>query len=270
MTSKNSALLERMGIDSFDVLKNIPIPIIASNKKEKMHWLNDKARELFGDFTNYPYRNIYSEGIFQTCLLTIDNKECFYNIHISEDCGLSIHTLEDRTAEVELENQLGKDPLTGLNNRLYMEKIVSREMSRVSRSESGQLSVIMLDFDHFKVINDTYGHDVGDAARKELSVFIQQIIRDTDVPFRYGGEEFLILLPNTSANQAEMFAERIRQAIENHAFQCKLKGKFECTISGGIAQYGPGDSDPVAFIKKADQALYKSKEAGRNRVTVAK
>ncbi len=170
---------------------------------------------------------------------------------------------------VELEEQVGKDALTGINNRTHMEKIISREMSRVTRYNR-KLSIIMLDFDHFKKINDRFGHTVGDAALKELSMFIKEIIRETDVPFRYGGEEFLILLPNTTAEQAKLFAERIRLAIEKHTFQCKLKGEFECTISAGIAECDRNDPSPVNFISRADVALYESKESGRNRVTVAK
>jgi diguanylate cyclase (GGDEF)-like protein len=261
-------LLDRMGLSSFEVVKSIPVPVIVSDRNNKVYWLNNKAKELFGNFSNYAFRNINTEGVFNTCLLTVDNKEHFFNVHVKEDHGLTVHTLEDKTNEISLANQIGKDALTGLNDRTHMKKIISREMSRVVRYDR-KLSIIMIDFDHFKKVNDKYGHMVGDAALKELSVFIQQIIRETDVAFRFGGEEFLILLPNTTADQAKLFAERIRQTIENHAFQCKLKGEFECTISAGIAEC-KGNPSPEDFIDSADKALYQSKEEGRNRVTVAK
>jgi len=268
-------LLDRMGLSSFEVVKSIPVPVIVSDRSNKVYWLNEKAKDIFGNFSNYSYRNIDTEGVFKICLLNTGKEECFFNIHISQDRGLVIHILENVTKEIELASQVndlnqqvGKDSLTGLNDRTHMEKIISREMSRVKRYNR-KLSIIMLDFDHFKKVNDTFGHTEGDKALKELSKFIKKIIRDTDVAFRYGGEEFLILLPNASAADAELFAERIRQAIENHTFQCKVKGDFECTISAGIAECD-GDLVPEDFITRADKALYQSKEEGRNQVTVAK
>ncbi|MBT4277940.1 GGDEF domain-containing protein [Candidatus Falkowbacteria bacterium] len=183
-------------------------------------------------------------------------------------------TLEDeikqlRARVAELEAERGKDPLTGLNNRLRMDKIIAREISRVTRNGNDKLSVLMLDIDNFKKINDEYGHFVGDEVLKKVACFIKEIIRKADVPFRYGGEEFLILLPDTFVKGAKLFAERIRLAIKEHTFYCTIKGSFNCTISGGVAGWDYHQTQDT-LMKRADDALYQSKHNGRNRITVAK
>lgn len=258
-------LLGKMGFSSFGVIKNLPVPIIAVNMKEEVYWLNDKAKELFGDFTNYPYRNVGLNGVYKSCLLTIDGEERFFNIHVTSNRGLRIHTLNDRTNEIKLENQVGTDPLTGLNNRLHMDSIIEREMNRSGRYNSG-LSILMFDLDDFKTINDSISHNAGDIVLGEVGKIVKKIVRDVDIPFRYGGDEFLVVFPNTPADRVGEIAERIREKIEKRVFGFEKKS-FTCTISAGIAGY-KGDT-LKHFIEKADKALYQSKEAGRNKITVA-
>ncbi|HEX9861093.1 MAG TPA: diguanylate cyclase, partial [Nitrospirota bacterium] len=147
------------------------------------------------------------------------------------------------------------DPLTGLYNRRYMEGIMTREFMN-ARRHGRDLSVLMMDVDHFKNYNDKFGHQAGDNILKGVSRIFRDIVREVDLVARYGGEEFIAILPETPPDMAAMVAERIRTAVEDGN---------EVTISIGAASY-PGDSTDMAdLIKDADTALYAAKDAGRNR-----
>ncbi|MGM0609342.1 MAG: GGDEF domain-containing protein, partial [Candidatus Muiribacteriota bacterium] len=126
------------------------------------------------------------------------------------------------------------------------------------------LSLMILDIDYFKNINDTFGHQTGDKVLKELSELIQSIVRDSDYFFRIGGEEFAVLLPNTSTKNADDSAQRIKSKTEQHNFT-KVK---KLTVSIGLTEYITNE-DEDSFIKRADTALYKAKENGRNKVVIA-
>ena len=167
----------------------------------------------------------------------------------------------------ELEEQTSTDCLTGLNNRRNMEKIITREISRARRN-GGKLSILLLDFDHFKCVNDRYGHLVGDSALQELAKLILREIRNIDIAFRYGGEEFLIVFPDTNAIEAKTIAERLRKSTEKHAF-AGAGENFNCTISGGIAEIILPDESQKSLIDRADKALYQSKQYGRNMIAIA-
>ncbi len=155
------------------------------------------------------------------------------------------------------------DRLTGLYNKGKFNEVLQQEIQRAKRYKR-PLSLIIFDIDHFKKINDTYGHKVGDEVLKELANIIKKNIRKTDFAARWGGEEFVILAPETNLEGAKKLAEKLRQAVENHKFP--TVGKV--TISLGVAQLEP-DEKPEDFIVRADMALYKAKEGGRNRVEVA-
>lgn len=169
----------------------------------------------------------------------------------------------------ELEEQVGTDCLTGLNNRRNMKKIIAREINRACRN-GGKLSVLLLDLDHFKHVNDRHGHLIGDIALQELAKLILREIRNIDIAFRYGGEEFLIVFPDTDAHEAKIIAERLRKSVEKHDFIGTTEN-FNCTISGGIAEANIIliDESQKSLINRADKALYKSKQNGRNRITIA-
>lgn len=158
------------------------------------------------------------------------------------------------------------DPLTGINNRSTMSTTLKREVD-LARRHDMPLSVIMLDIDRFKAINDNYGHAVGDnvicAVAKELGV----CVRSSDILFRYGGEEFAIILNNTGPGGAVLLAERIRLALEKT--ECRHDNAvIRCTVSVGVAFLDDTDDDERLF-KKADDALYQAKAEGRNRVRLA-
>jgi diguanylate cyclase (GGDEF)-like protein len=159
------------------------------------------------------------------------------------------------------------DPLTGLFNRRRFEAILESEFKKAIRYKM-PLSCIMIDIDHFKAVNDTYGHATGDAVIKDVALLIQQGVRDVDTPCRWGGEEFIVLVPLTAKTGAEQPARRILNSVSAHAFA--VMGGKTVTVSMGIADLsGPGIDAPDKLIQAADSAMYEAKKNGRNRVAIA-
>ncbi|BCB96673.1 diguanylate cyclase response regulator [Dissulfurispira thermophila] len=174
----------------------------------------------------------------------------------------------------ELEKLLDRDYLTGLyNRRFFMERFLEEIAWSVRYKEP--LSLMMLDIDFFKRINDTYGHGCGDEILKQISSALLSVLRAEDIVARYGGEEFIILLPNTSAEGAITAAEKLRATVQNRTFVCKDSNngdmRLSVTISIGVTIYnGETELSPDRLIGQADGALYSAKESGRNRVVVYK
>lgn len=154
------------------------------------------------------------------------------------------------------------DQLTGLYNRLHLDNIFLAEIQKADRYER-PFSIIVLDFDHFKRINDNYGHQAGDSVLIELAKILKAQVRATDTPGRWGGEEFLIICPETTLTGAEQLAENLRTIIEQRTFN--IIGKT--TSSFGIASFQLGDTEEL-MMERADTALYRAKELGRNRVEI--
>ncbi|MCD8552771.1 GGDEF domain-containing protein [Seleniivibrio sp.] len=160
-------------------------------------------------------------------------------------------------------NESIQDHMTGLYNRKYMDMKLTEEIERFKRMGT-PFSIVMADIDKFKSINDTYGHQVGDQVLKHMSQLIKENIRRTDFAFRYGGEEFMILLVNADARNATHVSEMIRKKLEATNFSLK-DCSFNVTASFGIAQFKPDDTAESA-IKLADERLYTAKQSGRNRI----
>jgi len=158
------------------------------------------------------------------------------------------------------------DGLTGLNNHRNFQEILSKELERARRYKH-PLSLLLMDIDHFKSFNDTYGHPVGDLVLKEISVCIQKSIRTNDIPARYGGEEFTVIIPETDQKNALLIAERVRSTIENHIIR-SLDKELRVTVSIGCASFPSQVSSQQELIDSADKALYYSKEHGRNQVNM--
>lgn len=177
-----------------------------------------------------------------------------------------ISTGKDVTEETMLHQEIERiatiDQLTGIYNRHKFEELFTLESER-SRRFSQPLSLILIDIDHFKSVNDTYGHDIGDAVLVQLATTVQENIRKIDVFARWGGEEFLVLCPSTDRENVREFAEKLRAAVEKTLFP--VVGKI--TISMGVSLFNPDDSFSELF-KRADQGLYYAKEHGRNQVGV--
>ncbi len=160
------------------------------------------------------------------------------------------------------------DDLTGLYNRRYFFERLE-EYLRAARRHRLPLSLMMLDLDHFKRINDTFGHPTGDRVLKALAEVIRSGLRASDIPARYGGEEFLILLPYTGEAEATRLAERLRRTISGHPFSIPESAR-PVTISIGVAEFDVDHPvDGEALVARADAALYRAKRDGRNRVAVA-
>lgn len=178
----------------------------------------------------------------------------------------AVNKLAQQQANKQLQNLSRTDHLTGLFNRGYWELRLIQEFKRFDRYEQPS-SLIMLDIDHFKKINDSYGHTVGDEAIRAVSRTIKEHTRDLDIPGRYGGEEFAIILTNTNGDGACVFAERLRKTIEESTIYAE-GSVIQFTVSMGVAELNPDLHDHRHWIEKADQGLYRSKEGGRNRVTL--
>jgi two-component system, cell cycle response regulator len=158
------------------------------------------------------------------------------------------------------------DALTSLHNRRYMETHLGTLVEQAAL-RGKPLTVLVLDIDFFKSVNDTYGHDAGDDVLREFALRLKKSIRGIDLACRYGGEEFVVVMPDTDMAVATMVAERLRRRIATEPFAINQgAGKIEVTISIGLATLGAGDANAAAVLKRADQALYKAKRDGRNRV----
>jgi two-component system, cell cycle response regulator len=171
---------------------------------------------------------------------------------------------------VEVEKLLVRDYLTGLYNRQFFMERFSEELAWASRYGE-PLSVIILDIDHFKKINDTYGHSCGDEVLKQLAATLTGLLRAHDVIARYGGEEFVTLLSNTTEEDAYAIGEKLRAGVQAAKFNCgPVGGKLPVTISVGVATADDLDElNAESLINRADSALYEAKAAGRNRVVSA-
>jgi two-component system cell cycle response regulator len=158
------------------------------------------------------------------------------------------------------------DPLTSLYNRRYMESHLSALVSQAA-SRGKPLTALVMDIDYFKSVNDTHGHDAGDDVLREFATRVRKSIRGIDLACRYGGEEFVILMPETDMAVATIVAERLRRRIASERFPIQQGAKaIEVTISIGIATLDPGEDNAASILKRADQALYRAKRDGRNRV----
>jgi diguanylate cyclase (GGDEF)-like protein len=159
-----------------------------------------------------------------------------------------------------------KDSMTGLFNIGHFKLLLAAELNSIRLRRNKDLSIIMADVDFFKKINDTYGHASGDEVLRALAEILREGSRSLDVACRYGGEEFILMLPGASIENAEKVAEKIRRAVEERKFLLgDQKKEHPVTASFGVATYRPGEP-PDDFIKRADKALYEAKESGRNRV----
>jgi diguanylate cyclase (GGDEF)-like protein len=157
------------------------------------------------------------------------------------------------------------DGLTGLYNTRYLYKQLDLEIARSNRY-SYVFSVILFDIDNFKKLNDTHGHQAGDDVLHELAVILREVSRETDIVVRYGGEEFIIILPNTSESDAINLADRTRIAVEGNIFLRERNGGMSITLSGGIASYPQNAADARSLLDAADSAMYRAKSAGKNKV----
>jgi diguanylate cyclase (GGDEF)-like protein len=184
---------------------------------------------------------------------------------VAEHIALSLGNLKLQEA---LRHQAIRDPLTGLFNRRFMLETLERELYRVQRKGSS-LCVIMLDLDHFKRFNDTFGHAAGDALLSALGRLMLNHVRKEDVACRYGGEEFTVILPETSLQTAYERADELRQLVHGLHLEHLGQSLGGITISLGVAVYPQHGKNPETLLEAADKALYEAKHAGRDQVVAA-
>jgi len=166
-----------------------------------------------------------------------------------------------------LRNQSIRDPLTGLFNRRYMEETLERELRRAERTQR-PLCVAMLDLDHFKEFNDTFGHEAGDVLLSELGRFLRTAIRSGDVACRYGGEEFFLIMPELAAQDVERRFDQIRDAVKRLHVTYRGQSIPGVTVSAGVATFPEHGAAGDELIRIADAALYRAKGAGRDRLVL--
>ena len=238
--------------------------------------LSGVAHSGFASYFNEARRAGFHE--FETWRVRKDGKRYWASVAVAvlreqtDDeaiIGYSIVTrdiTEQRRSQDELKHLVVTDPLTGALNRRGLFETALREEERL-RASGGNLALLMLDVDHFKDVNDRYGHGFGDAVLKQIVLRAQMEIRSIDAIGRYGGEEFAILLPGSDIGGATVVAERIRSRICQSLFEMPT-GAISISVSIGVAQTTSGSSDIANLIKAADAALYVAKKRGRNQVSV--
>lgn len=186
-------------------------------------------------------------------------------VALSEQIALALSNIRLRE---NLLQQTIRDPLTGLYNRRFLEESLNREMARCKRSGCA-FALLMIDVDHFKRFNDTYGHDAGDAALRAMSGALQKSTREGDIVCRFGGEEFVVVLPDTDLKGATSRAQRIVEFVRGLEITHNGKTLRSITASVGPAMYPQNGKTMTAIIQSADRALYEAKGAGRDRLVLA-
>ncbi len=210
------------------------------------------------------------EGQDTKVMIKRDNQAYHFRVYAqksrSTDKSLMTIIFDDITSQQKqiskLQEKASKDPLTGLFNRRSFDEVITQEI-KLANTIGSSISLIFIDIDFFKKINDTHGHDVGDSVLKELALILSSQTRKQDIVSRWGGEEFVIALQSTTAMQASLLAEKIRTHVSEHHFTII----DHLTISLGVTQYR-ADESKDSFIKRADQALYQAKHQGRDQVVV--
>lgn len=186
-------------------------------------------------------------------------------------CLLAHGTVRDVKRIATLESENITDPLMEIYNRRHLERRLEEEFAR-ARRYGFPLSLLLLDIDHFKKVNDRHGHAAGDIVLKVVGVLLKESVRAVDVPARYGGEEAVVLLPHTGDAEAAILAERIREKIGSHPFPAadpsSPGGAVRCTVSIGIAGMTPECKEAAQLLRMADTAMYRAKQQGRNRTVV--
>ena len=186
-------------------------------------------------------------------------------VTVAEHIALSIASLKLRET---LSHQAIRDPLTCLYNRRYMEETIERELHRAARN-GAPLGIIMFDIDHFKELNDSFGHSAGDAFLRELGTFLMANVRQEDIACRYGGDEFILVLPECSIETTRERAEQVREGFKRLGVKYHGQGLRAVTLSLGVAVFSAHGLTAESLLRKADQALYRAKAEGRDRVVVA-
>ena len=265
------------GSNLFDLFPELPVQWL-TRKLESVFTLDSHAYSTWEQrphlFRFKSYRPLTGESDLMYQNITIipltgmDKSVTHACILVYDVTDIATSKLELKKANEELARLSRTDRLTGLNNRGHWEERLEQEFRRAKRS-GNNASLVMFDIDHFKQVNDTYGHQTGDEVIRSIAAQLQSLQRETDISGRYGGEEFSVILPDTDADQASVMAERLRTSIAST--EIRHEGQvLQVTISLGISQISPQMQDYKQWLEQSDQALYHAKRSGRNRTSVAR
>jgi diguanylate cyclase (GGDEF)-like protein len=275
---RHQAQAEILRLASFPRL--LPSPVIELEPAGEVTYLNPAAEKLFPELRALGHLHPLLQcalDLFSTlrqgrhlgeAVQEAQLGAATYELHVSyvQEVGLiRVYVLDitqRKRAEVEIHLLATTDSLTGIANRREFARILAGEVDR-SKRYGGPLSLAMYDLDYFKRVNDSFGHDVGDDVLRAVTAVVKKCIRTVDVVARWGGEEFMVLMPETELAAARTAAEKLRLTIADHRFN-KID---KLTVSFGVAAFEPKD-DPNSLLKRVDDALYQAKQQGRNRVEV--
>ncbi len=264
--------------------------IMVFDNQDRVAFINPAAEKILGRsnddvvgkrITRFVDNDLLPEqtekGASSEMTFPVMGEECTFDLRVNRLAGAQGEPLgwllvwRDITERKRLEDNLrylaATDPLTGVYNRRHFMKIGTDEVARCRRYQK-PMSLLMLDIDHFKMINDKYGHDVGDLVLQAVTSACRQTLRDIDTFGRIGGEEFAVIMPETDIQQAVTGAQRLRKAVMELKVQC-FETRVNVTVSIGAACLTEQDQAIELILKKADQALYQAKNSGRNRVCLA-
>lgn len=208
-------------------------------------------------------------GLFTCSMQPVDAAERPDWVAVAEDLGerLALQFAALRLRE-DLRNQSIRDPLTGVFNRRYFDETFERELRRAERSHK-PLSLLLIDLDHFKRFNDTYGHDAGDLVLREFGALLGQVFRAGDLPCRLGGEEFAVLLPESDLASVRHRVEELSMRLRNRDLRLRKQPLGRVTMSAGLAEFPTHGSSAQELLRAADEALYAAKDSGRDRFLIA-
>ncbi len=215
--------------------------------------------------SNIEVKGLKKDGTIFFCEVSIIKVGMQANVYLT---AILRDITDSKEIEKKLKNLAEVDALTGIMNRGTIENLLKREIERASRYDKN-LAFLMIDIDHFKKVNDTYGHEVGDITLKHLAQICRNNIREVDFIGRWGGEEFAILMPEIDSKGVFVVAEKLRMSIENQPVDLQTNNKIKITISIGGALFKKSNPKWEFLYKEADAALYKAKEQGRNRFCMA-
>lgn len=284
ITAWNGFMENHSGIDSLDAIGSSLFDVFAEVSEE---WFKHKGETViqlrnraFTTWEQRPYifkfRNNrpitgVTEYMYQNCtfipVMGTSGEVENLAVIVYDVTDIATSKLDLKAANERLEEISRTDALTLLYNRGYWEDLFRMEHARQQRKVT-PLSLLMFDIDHFKRVNDTYGHQVGDQAIRMVAQTMRDNGRSTDIAGRYGGEEFTMVLLDSDLDSAKVFAERLRSAVENQSIAVG-EATLKVTISIGLAQWHPGYKSPDAWLAAADEALYAAKNAGRNNTQIA-
>ncbi|MEW8029611.1 MAG: sensor domain-containing diguanylate cyclase [Candidatus Thiodiazotropha sp.] len=244
--------------DRLGTLENVDETVVPSlNRAEKRYWI----------FLSHISKNLIEDLTAKRMIVATITYLLLFLVTAVISVLFAKNSVQKKQAFRKLQQYATTDDLTGLANRRELDKVALREFKRATRF-SRHLSVLMLDLDHFKAINDTYGHNVGDSVLRHVSDICVGSIRGQDFMARYGGEEFTILLPETDIENGGMLAQRICDQIASVPYQ-QGQQSITITVSVGASEIEDGDVDFNDLLNRADKALYEAKKRGRNQVVIS-